>query len=237
MILDFGKVKGILRTIQRRLDDSYADESKRIDTLCRRDVGASIIPDAAALINALSPALRELTLSDPNRVLWGTSAVELESAIARFQADPAIGPDGLAGRLRDLLGLVHIDPKPRCKTRHLFLFRGRFTLAEIKNRPTLFRSSRPSVLDGFDNRRFCQPWLKIPWENGWGMTIDIASGGLGIGLPEIVVNPLSLCDFDCSYLGEVPNSWFGPDKDYLTMLSGKAPALDVIATELDRLAA
>lgn len=235
MVVDFGRVRGLLRSFGRRIDDDGL--LGRIDALCRSDVDRSDIPNAADLINLLAPNIREITLKDPNMVLWGASVPALDAAIATFMADPAIGAAGLAGRVRDLLGLVHIKPARRSRSRHLFLFRGNQTLETIRQRPTLFRCARPSTLDGFDNPRFCQPHLATPWEHGWGTTIDIAARRLAIGLPEVVVNPLSVCEFTCSYLGEVPDSAFGTDRAYLAVLARHAPALDDIADELDRLAA
>ncbi len=235
MVVDFGKVRSLLRSLIRREEDAAV--RSQLDSIIRPDVDRRDIPKAADLINLHSPKLRALTLNDLNQVLWGTSLPDLDAAIANFLADPAVGQAGLAGRLRDLLGLIHINPRRRCRTRHLFLFRGKETLETIRSTPTSFRCARPSTFDGFDNPRFCQPTLVTPWEDGWGMTIDIAGNNVAVGLPEVVVNPLPVADFDCSYLGEVPDPAFGPDADYLNMIAIGGPSLDDIANQLDRLAA
>ncbi len=235
MVVDFGKVRGMLTTLLRRETDLAL--ISELDSILRPDVDRGDIPKAADLINRLSPKLRAMTLNDLNQVLWGASVPALDAAIVGFRSDPAIGQAGLAGRLRDLLGLIHIKPRRRRRTRHLFLFRGRRTLEAIRGAPTSFRCARPTTFDGFDNRRFCQPTLTTPWEDGWGMTIDIAGNGLAVGMPEVVVNPLPVADFECSYLGEVPDANFGSDADYLDLIATGVPPLDDIADHLDRLAA
>lgn len=232
MVLDFTRVRAILAQILRRIQARDAAQATRIRAILRPDVRGAPIADAAAVINELSPGLSELTLSDPNRVLWGARVDEVDRILHETAADHARGPRLRARRLRDVLGLIHVNPRKRDLARHLFLFRSEHSLSKIRARPTHFSCARPSTLDGFDNRRFCQPHLQ-PWQSGWGMTIDIDANRCSVGLPEIVLSPLSLYHFQCEYVGKITGAAFGPDEEYLAMLAPPPLKAAAMASKLD----
>lgn len=235
MVLDFKKVQLLLQAVRRRLEPRMPHLQGIFQAARRPDARPAAMRDALALVNRFASGLAGITITDPNRVLWGARLDEVERVIAETDADPALGRLARAGRLRDVLGLVHIDfPSGRLE-RHLVLFRSQITLAELRSVPTFFSCARPSALDGFDNRRFCQPHL-TRWPHGWGMTIDMADGGFEIGLPEIVMNALPLERFRCEYLGEVSDAAFGPDSEYLRLLAPPPPAAAAMADDLDGIA-
>jgi hypothetical protein len=235
MVLDFVKVQLILKQVRRRLEPRAPHLQGVFRAALRPDANSGAMRDALEVINSYADGLQGLAISDPNRVLWGTKLYDAEAAIAAAIADPVYGLGKIAQRLRDLLGLIHIAFGPGRLERHLVLFRSKVTLTELRDEPTHFSCARPSALDGFDNRRFCQPHLK-PWPDGWGMTIDLANYGCAVGLPEIVMNALPLNQFRCEYLGEVEENKFGNDADYLTVIAPPATDLSAVADKLDLLA-
>jgi len=234
MVLDFRKVQSVLRTLKRWALQRQPSLKARFLTALVPDPQKDAVLEAIRLINELAPN-SDMTIAQADRVLWGTRYEEIERVMVAMRADPTATLDHCAKRLRDMLGLVHIDFGASDVERFLILFYSVSTVADIRGR-TNFACARPSTFDGFDNRRFCQPHL-ISWEPGWGMTIDIADADCGVGLPEIVLNPLGLRHFQCEYLGEVVHANFGGDDKYLDLLAPPPPIAKHMADALDARAA
>lgn len=226
MVLDFRKVQRLLQQVRLRLEPRLPRLQGVFAAARRSDAKPAAMRDAADVLNTYAVGLGGISITDPNRVLWGTRLEEVDKLISETDADPGLGRSQRARRLRDVLGLVHIDFPPGMLERHLFLFRSEGTLAELRNSPTYYSCARPTALDGFTNPRFCQPHL-IPWPRGWGMTIDVTGGACQVGLPEVVMNSLPLERFRCEYMGEVRGASFGPHAAYLALLT--QPALDAVA--------
>ena len=182
-------------------------------------------------MNAYRDGLEELTISNVNLLIWGTPLDVLDSAIN----DPTLPADKRASRVRDALGLVHLNPGPMDPERHLFVFRSNQTLAAIRALPSYFSVARPTTLDGFDNHRFCQRDLggRLP---GWGNTVDVGSGICRTGFPEVVLTPMSVSHFTCEYLGKLSAAHFANDTRYLGLLAPPPAHFANMAAHLDAIA-
>lgn len=232
-VVAFDKVKTLLRQIHKAIFRDHPDRAATIQVILHPHAPSATVAEAAPLINEFVPLLAGRTFSDANRIWWGAPLSDIEPILTA--SDPAAGARGIADKahaLRDRLGLCHINPGLGDVDRHLFLFRTRMTLAEIRSAGQVFASARPSTLDGFDNPRFSQRLFRRPWRDGWGMTVDLTGGGFGVGLPEMIATQISLSSFECAYVGELTGSDFGPDRAYLATLAAGGD-VEAMAEELD----
>lgn len=230
MVLDYAKVQGILRTMRKRLPLEPSIDA-RFQVALMKDVGAGAVEEGIKLVNDFA-SFFDFPVSHADRVLWSARAADIEAVLDAVDRRSDATPTIRAERLRDVLGLVQIEPGPRDPQRFLVLFTSGQTVVDIRAGRTQFLCARPSTFDGFDNRRFCQRHLES-WESGWGMTIDLAERTCAVGLREMVLNPLALHHFRCEYVGELKGSRFGNDEEYLALLGPSPPLAETLADALD----
>lgn len=231
-VVAFDKVRAFLDKIAHRAP-RYRGQ---VDAMTAPDAPDGTVAKAADLINSIAPRAPDFTLSDWNTVFWAAPSSEVD----RIQADclrliGRLQPSAQARHLRDALGLVQLDADIADPNRHIFLFEGRVSLSELaKTHRLLFRCARPTTLDGWDNRRFCQPGLSPPPVAGCGMTVNLANGAFGPGAAELVSTPVPIMHFECRYVGPLDGSDFGTDAEYLAVLL-RSGDLSAMASDLDRM--
>lgn len=211
-VVSFDKIRGLLEKILFR----KADLKSQIEAIIAPDAPDGTVAKAADIINGHSARMSTLSLSEWGTIFWAAPTQEID----RLLATCAIGasPMQVARFLRDALGLVHMEFDLTHPDRHLFLFRATASIDEILAEEALI-VSRPTTLDGWDNRRFCQPLLPpSPFYEGCGMTVDIADYKVCPGAAEVVCSALPIKFFEVSYLGPVDRSAFGDDADFVEMI-------------------
>lgn len=176
------------------------------------------IRKAADLINKYAPRM-SLKLGGLHDVFWATTLSEFETLVGETRQPGA--KLSLAERIRDRLGLASIEPTNRQEPRHLFAFIGQVPLAAIAEHID-FVAARPTMIEGFDNRRFRQRRSgssAIP--TGFGQTVDLNGGSFCDGGPELVVTGVEIGQyFQCQWLGEIRTPTAGTDEDFVKFLLG-----------------
>lgn len=232
-VVAFDKIRAILEKIAQRA----SRYSARIDAMLEPDAKDTTVSKAADLINAVAPRMPDLTLSDWGTIFWAVPSTEVARIQARSSSSTDALPSTEARQLRNELGLVHIDAVGNDPDRHIFVFEGKVSLSHLeRDDRLLFRCARPTTLDGWDNRRFCQPMLSVPKVSGCGLTVDLANGTFGPGAAELVSTPLAIRHFECRYVGPLDAVDDGSDASYLDLLA-EGGDLSAMAAELDGAAA
>lgn len=211
-VVSFDKIRGLLEKIVFRKPSLKS----RIDAIIAPDAPDATVAKAADIINGHAGRMSTLSLSEWGTIFWAAPAQEIDRLVATCASGSS--PMQVARALRDALGLVHMEFDLTHPDRHLFLFRATASIDEILANED-FVVSRPTTLDGWDNRRFCQPLLPpSPFCDGCGMTVDIAGFKVSPGAAEVVCSALPIKFFEISYIGPVDKSEFGADSDFLELI-------------------
>jgi len=211
-VVSFDKIRGLLEKILFR----KAGLKSQIEAIIAPDAPDATVAKAADIINGHAGRMSTLSLSDWGTIFWAAPTQEIERLMATCAAGAP--PMQVARLLRDALGLVHMEFDLTHPDRHLFLFKATAPIDEILIDEDLV-VSRPTTLDGWDNRRFCQPLLPpSPFYEGCGMTVDIADFKVSPGAAEVVCSALPIKFFEVSYIGPVDKSEFGADADFIEMI-------------------
>lgn len=221
-VVSFDKIRGLLEKVRMR----FPDRTGLIDAILATDAPDATVARAATLLNEIGPRALDLTLSEWGTLFWAAPMQEIDRLFT--SCPPAASPMARARAIRDALGLIHLDYTLGDPNRHLFLFRATRSLAEI-DPDHATNVSRPTTLDGWDNPRFCQPILPpAPFCHGCGMTVNIAEWQVEPGAAEVVSTPIPIRFFECSYIGPLDKSEFGPDSDFLKMILGSHKLHDLV---------
>jgi hypothetical protein len=211
-VVSFDKVRGLLEKVLFRRPDLKS----QIDAIIAPDAPDATVSKAAGIINRHSPRMSTLSLSEWGTIFWAAPTEEIDRLLSICAAGS--NPMQVARFLRDSLGLIHMKFDLTHPDRHLFLFRAKASIANIVADED-FIVTRPTTLDGWDNPRFCQPLLPpAPFQDGCGMTVDIADYKCSPGAAEVVCSALPIKFFDISYLGPVDKSSFGSDSDFVDLI-------------------
>jgi hypothetical protein len=204
----FDDVKAMLTEIQK-----VHKEDRRIRAALAPKPPESAIRLAAEALNEYIPRMPALALGIPFNLFWATT----REAITSIEGKSATGD--VANRIRDRLGLCHIEPDNRGRRPHIFVFEGLRPLREMR-READFRVSRPTLIDGFDNPRFRQLTKHCRGAiQGCGLTVDLDRGMFADGAPELVATKIPMKDnFRCRWIGEVSSMASGTDDVFLEFI-------------------